>query len=336
MADRKSTRWARVLACLCVLTFACVANVVAQSDAIHEVEIYLRARGASVVGVHVRLIRQSGMMPVANTFSNEDGRIKFTGLMPGEYLIETVESDKFEATATRVTVRPIEFVEPKPTSVSVYIDLPTRRQPDMAAPGVVLADVDLKVPDAALKRYRKGVEALRAGNRDDATEEFKAAVKAYPQYYAARLELGRQLRAQLLFDEAAEALRPLGEIAPKRAEPRIEYAIVLLALKRPAEATVQLRKALELEEANWVTHLHLGWALLEAEPEEAERHFKRALELDERKAAQAHLSLARLAYKKGLRPDSIRHLEAYLTLVPDAPDVAAVRRLLNQLQKSDK
>lgn len=322
-----------MLACLCVLAFACAQNVLAQSDSIHEVEVYLRARGASVVGVHVRLIRQSGMMPVADSFTNQDGRLRFTGLLPGEYTVETIESDKFEATSTRVTVRPIEFTEPKPTSVSVYIDLPARKQPDMAAPGVVLADVDLKVPDAALKRYRKGMEALHAGNRDDATEEFKAAVKIYPQYYAARLELGRQLRAQLLFDEAAEALRPLGEIAPKRAEPRIEYAIVLLALKRPNEAAAQLRKALELEEANWVTHLHLGWALLEAEPAEAEQHFRRALELDERKAAQAHLSLARLAYSKGQRQDSIRHIEAYLTLAPAAPDAQAVRRLLSQLQR---
>ncbi|HJU56919.1 MAG TPA: tetratricopeptide repeat protein [Pyrinomonadaceae bacterium] len=326
----------RTLVCLCVLAFACVPNVLAQSDSIHEVEVYLRARSASVNGVNVRLIRQSGMMPVANTFSNQDGRIKFTGLLPGEYVVETSESDKFEATATRVTVRPIEFTEPKPTSVSVYIDLPARKGPEQAAPGVVLADVDLKVPDAALKRYRKGMEALRAGNRDDATEEFKAAVNAYPQYYAARLELGRQLRAQLLFDEAEAALRPLGEIAPKRAEPRIEYAIVLLALKRPKEAAGQLRKALELEETNWVTHLHLGWALLETEPAEAERYFRRALELDERKAAQAHLSLARLAYAKGQRQDSIRHLEAYLTLAPDAPDAPAVRQLARQLRRSDK
>jgi tetratricopeptide (TPR) repeat protein len=332
MAGRKSLGWARAFACLCALAFACAPPAVAQSDSIHEVEVYLRARGASVNGVRVRLIRQSGMMPVADSFSNQDGRIKFTGLLPGEYTVETNESDKFEATATRVTVRPIEFT-PKPTSVSVYIDLPARKGPDMAEPGVVLADVDLKVPDAALKRYRKGMEFLRAGNRDDAVEEFKAAVRAYPQYYAARMELGRQLRAQLLFDEAAEALRPLGEIAPKRAEPRIEYAIVLLALKRPKEAAGQLRKALELEEANWVTHLHLGWALLETEPEEAERYFKRSLELDERKAAQAHLSLARLAYAKGSRPDAIRHLEAYLALAPDAPDAPAVRRLLGQLQK---
>jgi tetratricopeptide (TPR) repeat protein len=336
MADRKSCRYLRALACLCALVLACVPEILAQSDSIHEVEIFLRGRGASVGGVRVRLVRQSGMMPVADTFSNQDGRVRFTGLLPGEYIIETIENDKFEATATRATVRPIEFIEPKPTSVTVNIDLPTRKQPDTAPPGVVLVDVDLKVPDAALKHYRKGMEYLRAGNRDEATLELKSAIKVYPQYYSARLELGRQLRAQLNFNEAEEALKPLGEIAPRRAEPRMEYALVLLALKRPADAAVQLRQALALEESNWAAHLHLGWALLEAEPAEAERHFNRAVELDERKAAQAHLSLARMAYARGARQEAIGHLETYLTLAPDAPDAQAVRRLLKQLQKSRK
>lgn len=334
MTAKKFFRWTPVLTCLCVLAFVCSPDAAAQSDAINEIEVYLKARDASVAGVRVRLITQRGLIPVADTFSGQEGQLRFTGLLPGEYILETGESDKFEATATRVTIETIKILgRPKSMRETVRVELPARRPSDTAAPGVVMADVDLKVPEAALKRYLKGMEALRAGNRDDATGEFKAAVKAYPQYYAARLELGRQLCAQHLFKEAEEAFRPLGELAPKRSEPRIEYGIVLLALKRPNEAAGQLRKALELEEANWVTHLHLGWALLEAEPEEAERYFRRALELDERKAAQAHLSLARLAYAKGLRQDSINHLEAYLTLAPDAPDVPAVRRLLGQLQK---
>lgn len=332
MTDRNFLRCARAAACLCALVFAPGASA-QKSDAIHEIEVYLRARGDSVAGVRVRLVTQRGMIPVADTYSGREGQLRFRGLLPGEYIVETTESDQFEATVTRVTIHPIELIKPEPMRETVRVDLPPRRRPEQPAPGVVPADVDLKVPEAALKHYRKGMDYLRAGDRDDATQEFKAAVKAHPQYYAARLELGRQLFARHDFGEAAEAFKPLGEIAPKRAEPRLEYAIVLLALRRPGDAAAQLRRALELEEANWATHLHLGWALLEAEPAEAERHFKRAIELDERKAAQAHLSLARLAYGRGSRPEAIGHLEIYLTLAPDAPDAQAVRRLLKQLQK---
>lgn len=324
------------LACLCGLFLACspsLAQTSSESDAIHELEVQLRARGEQVGGVRVRLLNQSRMLAIADTFSGQEGQLKFVNLMPGEYIVETSENDRFEATATRVTIIPIDFRKPRPTHVTVRIDLAPRKLPGLPPPGVVMADVDVHVPEAALKHFRKGAEALRSGKTIEAIKELNAAIEVYPKFYTARLELGRELRAEKRFNEAEETLRPLGEIAPRRAESRIEYAIVLLALGRSKDAAGELRKALELEETNWVTHLHLGWALLKDEPQEAERHFTRALELDERKAAQAHLSLARLMHGRGMRPEAIRHLEAYLTLAPDAPDANAVRKLLNQLRK---
>ncbi len=335
MLERQSRPVTFFIACLCGLLFtgSSLAQTSSESDAIHELEVQLRARGEQVSGVRVRLVNQSRMLAIADTFSGREGQLKFVNLMPGEYIVETSENERFEATATRVTIIPIDFRKPRPTHVNARIDLPPRKLSGLPPPGVVMADVDLHVPEAAVKHFRKGAEALRMGKTADAVKELKTAIEAYPKFYTARLELGRELRAQKRFDEAEEMLRPLGEIAPRRAESRIEYAIVLLALGRSKEAANELRKALELEEANWVTHLHLGWALLKDERAEAERHFTRALELDERKAAQAHLSLARLAHMRGMRQEAIRHLEAYLTLAPDAPDADAVRRLLNQLRK---
>jgi Tfp pilus assembly protein PilF len=297
------------------------------------IEVRLKATSAEAGGVRVRLLRRSGMMQVSETFSSQNGQVRFTNLMPGDYIVETAQNDSFEATSTAVSVLPVEFRKPKPIRVTVTIELPARKQPGSPAPGLVMADADLNVPDEALKRYHKGLKILASGKTADAVKEFKAAVEIHPRFYSARLELGRGLRAQKRFQEAEEALRPLGEIAPRRAEPRIEYAIVLLVLKRQKEAARELQAALELEEANWVTHLHLGWALLEDEPDRAERHFARALELDEQKAAQAHLSLARLAHAKRDGQKTIHHLEAYLLIAPEAPDAKAVRKLLSQLRK---
>lgn len=329
---RSSLRLTLFLACLCVIVFPCGA-LAQTSDAIHELEVRLKARDGTLSGVRVRLVRQSRMTPVAEMFSGQEGQTKFTNLLPGDYIVETFETERFEATTTRVSILPVQLRKPWPTRATVIVDLPARRQPDVAAPGVVMADVDLNVPEAALRHYRKGLDAARSGKSSDAIKAFKAAIEAHPKFYSARLELGRQLRAQKRFSDAEEALRPLGEIAPKHVEPRIERAIALLAMGREKDAALELRKALELEEANWVTHLHLGWALLEDEPAQAERHFTRALELDALKAAQAHLSLARLAHARKMRQDAIRHLEAYLGLAPDAPDASAVRKLLGQLRK---
>jgi tetratricopeptide (TPR) repeat protein len=198
--------------------------------------------------------------------------------------------------------------------------------------GIIAADVDLNVPKAASKHYRNGTKALKSGDSASAVAELREAIAAYPNYYAARLDLGRELRLEKRFKEAEDILNPLPQIAPGRAEPRLEYGIVLLELKRPDEAVTELSEALQLEEANWATHLYLGWALLESRPQEAAPHFKRALELDERKAARAHLALARLADAQGMRQLAIQHLDAYLTVMPNAPDADVARKLADKLR----
>jgi tetratricopeptide (TPR) repeat protein len=179
------------------------------------------------------------------------------------------------------------------------------------------------------------VEAREKGNAERAIEEFRAAVELFPDYYAARLELGRELRAGKRFQEAEQALQPLAGIAPRHAEPRIERGIALLELGRRAEAVEELQASLKLGENNWAAHLYLGWALLEGDGEGAEVHFKRAIALDEPKAARAHIALARLADARGQRQLALDHLDAYLELSPNAHDAAAVRALAARLRSGN-
>jgi tetratricopeptide (TPR) repeat protein len=65
----------------------------------------------------------------------------------------------------------------------------------------------------------------------------------------------------------------------------------------------------------------------------ASKHFTRALELDEQKAARAHLALGQIANNEGRREEAFKHLVAYLTLAPNASDAAAVRKLAETLRK---
>jgi tetratricopeptide (TPR) repeat protein len=291
------------------------------------------SRGAAVGNIRVRLLRQAGLQPVTETFSRPEGQVRFTNLTADDYIIETFETEKLEATSTNVAVSPPDRARPRPMIVPVMIEIPLKPPPDKVAPGVVRADVDLDVPKAALKHYNAGMKALRSDDPAEAVKELRAAVEAYPKYYAARLELGRELRLEKRFQEAEEVLRPLREVEPRRAEPLIEYGIVLLELQRRKEAAGELTAALKLEEANWATHLYLGWALLEVQPDNAEPHFKRAIELDEPRAARAHIALARIADAKGMRRLAVEHLEAYLALAPNAPDAESVRKLAERLRR---
>jgi tetratricopeptide (TPR) repeat protein len=296
---------------------------------LHRVEGRVRFQGP-VNEVYVRILQRGGMIPVEEGYTRDEGQFVFTRVPEGEYVVETVATDKYAASLTNVSLFPLD--SKRSEVFRVYIQLQLKPPPDTDKPAVLTADVDVRVPKNAQKRYRDAMKALLSGNSERAVEELQAALKIYPDYYAARLELGRALRIQKQFKEAAEVLKPLAPLAPKRAEPRIEYGIVLLALDRREDAVKELRAALELEETNWIPHLYLGMSLMQTEQADAEKHLRRALELSETKAARAHLSLAEMAAAKGQRPAAIEHLQAYLKLSPDAPDAAAVRGLIERLR----
>ncbi len=301
----------------------------------HRIEGRLRQRNKSVDNIRVRLVRMPQMQPIADSFTRQDGQFLFQRVPTGDYLVQTFETDVYEATETNVSVYPRDVMEPRPTSATLFIDLPIKAGPDRVPPGELMADVDLHVPRKALKHYEAGMRKLEKGNSAEGIVELRAAIDIFPSYYAARLELGRELRLRKLFSEALEVIEPLPEIAPRRADPRIEKGILLLAVQRRDEAINELESALRLGEASWVAHLYLGWALLENDETRAEPHFQRAIEIDEQKAARAHLALARIAETKGQRLVALSHLDAYLELAPNASDAEATRQLAGRLRSQD-
>src|SRR4029078_5827831 len=128
------------------------------------------------------------------------------------------------------------------------------------------ADVYVKGPKEAVKHYNNGVTAIAQEKFELGVEELRLAIKIFPEYYASRIALGRELRRQKRSDEAETVLAPLRQTAAQHAEAWIEHGIVLLQLNRPQEAVFDLRRGVELEDGNWAAHFYLGWALLESAP----------------------------------------------------------------------
>lgn len=308
----------------------------AQSDSAtvyHEIEGSLRYTGGRAGHMRVRLLRMPEGQPVSETFSRAEGQFRFTQVREGEYAVETFETERFEAALRNVSVRPV----PRnlPTIFRVIVELSEKVADPAAAsppPGVARADVDAGVPRKAVEHYLAGMKALREGESERATSEFKKALSVHPPYYSARLEYGRELRRRTELDEAAEILRPLRDMAPQRAEPRVEYALVLLDLGRREEAVAELEYATKLPAAGWEPHYYLGWALLETRAAAAKTHLLRAVELDEARAVRAHLALARIAHEQGQRAAAVKHLEAFLALSPDSGEAEAARALADKLR----
>jgi tetratricopeptide (TPR) repeat protein len=297
----------------------------------HQVEGRIMSRGARTGNIRVRLLRLPEMQPVSETFTRSEGHFRFTQVREGEYAVETMETERFEATFTSVQVRPIP--RDKPSTFNVLVELREKPPEPKGKDGVGIAraDLDAGAPRQAVERYLAGMRALREGDAERAEGEFKAAVKIHPAYYSARLEYGRALRKRGLPREAAEVLRPLREAAPRSAEVRIEYGLALLSLGRQ-EAAAELGEAVRLAPESWESHFYLGWALLDSDSGRAETHLRRAVELDERRAARAHLGLARIANERGRRGEAVAHLEAFLKLSPDSEEAEAARSLAVKLR----
>jgi tetratricopeptide (TPR) repeat protein len=271
--------------------------------------------------------------PIAETFTRKEGQFRFTHIAEGEYAVETLENERFEPALKTVSVSPL--ARNLPTTFRVSIEL-NEKAPEgdgkSAPPGVVMADVDAGAPRKAVGHYLAGVKALRGGDSERATSEFKKAVATHPPYYAARLEWGRELRRRGELEEAEEILRPLRDTAPRKAESRVEYALVLLALGRRDEAAAELKVAAGLPTGGWEPHYYLGWALLDTRAGEAETHLRRAIELDEARAARAHLALARIANERGQRAAAVTHLETFIALSPDSREAESARALADKLR----
>ena len=328
---------AALLACAHVTSaqIGAASRTSGSTGVVHIIEGRIRQRNKSVDNIRVRLVQYPQMRPIADTFTRNDGQFTFQRVPTGDYIVETFETEMYEATETSIAVYPSNPSEQRPTTVTVFVDLPLKPDPERVAPGEVMADVDLNVPKNAVKNYHSGMQKLGKGESEKGMADLQAAIDIFPNYYAARLELGRELRFKKRYSEALEVVEPLSQIAPRRAEPRIERGIILLSLKRHEDAVTELEAALRIAEASWAAHLYLGWALLEQDEARAAPHFERALEIDEHKAARAHLALARLAEEKGQRLVALSHLDAYLKLAPNADDAEATRKLAMRLRSPD-
>ncbi|PYS69413.1 MAG: hypothetical protein DMF69_17115, partial [Acidobacteria bacterium] len=139
-----------------ILSLACLASA-QTGEVVHQLEGKLQDKNGMVAGMRIRLVRRDSLEPVAESFSRPDGSFVFTRVTDGDYLIETFETDVYEATSTEAVLRP----RPRrPTYLNVYIDIPFKESKS-TKPGVIAADVDLNVPKSAQKHYRAGSKALK-------------------------------------------------------------------------------------------------------------------------------------------------------------------------------
>ena len=191
-----------------------------------------------------------------------------------------------------------------------------------------------------LRDYEKAYQDHINGNDARAIERLEAIVARAPGFYGAHARLGLLYQQEGCFFDAEPEYIRASELSPRSPQPLLNLASVQIrAADVPGQresmvdrALNSLTKALEMRPGSAIAHCLMGAAREKTNSfEEAEKSFKRALELDADLGA-ARLMLANLYLQQENWDAGIENLRTYLEDFPTAPDRSVVKEMLQNAQ----
>lgn len=269
-----------------------------------------------------------------STMTDTNGRFVFHRLSPGNYTILIDGTEDYEAVNERINLIQAGRQERTTSTediVPVQIRLKTKASMSVK-PEVVHAEL-ANVPKPALDLYNGALKLANEGKNKAAIDKLNQAITLHPDFMLAFNELGVQYQKVGELEKANDALQSALKISPAAFAPLVNHGIVLVRLKRYAEAEVDLRLALKENEQSAIAHFYLGRALAYlGKFDEAEKELNTAITLGGDQMKEAHRYLGAIYHARGDNTRAIAQLETYLRIAPKAEDADAVRELIKQLK----
>jgi tetratricopeptide (TPR) repeat protein len=174
---------------------------------------------------------------------------------------------------------------------------------------------------------------VKEGDIAQAAEHFQQAISLYPEYLAARNDLGAQYLKLKRLDEAEKLFQAVLAGDPKNFNAKFNLGLVRIERKNYLDAISELRQAKAIDSTRPVASLWLGFALLESgDLPTAETELTKALVMGGSECVAAHYQLARIYLARGDRAEALRALQAYLKDAPKGEYVTEARQLENQIK----
>jgi tetratricopeptide (TPR) repeat protein len=267
------------------------------------------------------------------TMTDTNGRFVFRRLNPGNYTIMIEADDNYEAVNEQMNIIQAGRSSMISSEEIIPIQIRLKRKPgDAIRPEVVHADL-ANIPKPAVDLYYNALKLAQDGKNKEAIAKLADAIKTHPEFMLAYNELGVQYQKLGELDKANEALESALKISPTSFAPLVNHGIVLVRLKKYAEAQVDLRAALKENDKSAIAHYYLGRALAYlGQFDDAEKELNSAISLGGDQMKEAHRFLGAIFHARGDTERAIAQLEIYLRIAPKAEDASAVRDLIKQLK----
>lgn len=265
--------------------------------------------------------------------TDERGKFVFSGVPSGVYMIVIDREKEYEPVSQEVDIVRDRSTVPETYFVSIRLRAVEEKKAKNG-PAVISA-ANAGVPKAALDHYEKASKLAHEKDYKGAIKELKEAVSEYPQFVSAHNQLGVLYLRLNEFDHADAAFKAALKINPEAYEPLLNRGISLYRLGKFKDAEASFRATLKVKADSAVSYYYLGRTLNKlGRNEDAEAALLTCLKLTPDDFKEAHRLLAAIYLDRGALPRVVEELEAYLKVVPTAPDAENLRQVIEQSKRA--
>ena len=280
------------------------------------------------------------------TFTDLSGRFSFPGLARGTYQL-TAEGDGVNFETTSVYAE-ISAFGPSGQSFTQDIQMRPIVRKATPPPGVVNAFTQ-DVPPEAKAAYDIGLKFVADGKVEAAVENMQKAVKIFPKYFDAHLELGNIFLKTAQFNEAIAELDLAREINPNDERTYQSFGLLMMKQRNFPVAVAVFAEAARLNPANPTNAVMRATALIHQAANagnsapstedrstllsRAELAMNQASTLSENKLKPDSMTLALFYELKGEPERAATELESYMKKTPQLKNSEPLQNEIKRLRE---